>query len=191
MEHHSGGKVTVILKDLNGLHFNGPNDLWIDNNSGIYFTDPYYQRDYWTRKKPELDGQKVYYMPKSKLPFVVADSLVQPNGIIGTPDNKYLYVADIKDNKIYKFAINPDGKLTNQTLFAPMGSDGMTIDSKGNIYLTGNGVTVYNSSGKLIEHIDVPEKWTANITFGGKEKNMLFITASKSVYILKMKVKGY
>lgn len=184
------GGVKVILKDFKGLHFNGPNDLWIDKKDGIYFTDPYYQRDYWTRKKPELDGQKVYYMPKGKPPFVVADGLVQPNGIIGTANNKYLYVADIKADKTYRFDINQDGKLTNQTLFAPLGSDGMTIDSKGNIYLTGNGVTVYNSTGKLIRHINVPEKWTANITFGGKEKNLLFITASKSIYILKMKIKG-
>ena len=184
------GKVTVLLKDFDGLHFNGPNDLWIDNKGGIYFTDPYYQRDYWTRRAPEIKGQKVYYLPKNKTPIVVADNLEQPNGIIGTPDNKYLYVADIKADKTYKFVINNDGKLSDQILFAPKGSDGMTIDSLGNIYLTGKGVTVFNSSGKLIEHIDVPEPWTANVTFGGKERNTLFITASKSVYTLKMKVKG-
>ncbi len=184
------GNVTVLLKDYEGLHFNGPNDLWIDNKGGIYFTDPYYQRDYWTRKEPEMQGQKVYYLPKNKIPIVVANNLEQPNGIIGTPDFKYLYVADIKANKTYRYIISADGKLTDQTLFAPLGSDGMTIDSLGNIYLTGNGVTVFNSAGKLIEHIDVPEKWTANITFGGKERNTLFITASKSVYTLKMKVSG-
>lgn len=185
------GKVTVLLTDLNGLHFNGPNDLWIHpTNGAIYFTDPYYQRDYWTRKSPEITGQKVYYLQKSKAPVVVADNLVQPNGIIGTPDGKYLYVADIKANKTFKYNIAADGSLTNQTLFAPKGSDGMTIDNMGNIYLTGKGVTVYDPQGKLIEHIDVPGAWTANITFGGKMKNILFITASKAVYILEMKVKG-
>lgn len=183
-------KITVLLKDFKGLHFNGPNDLWIDNKGGIYFTDPYYQRDYWTRTSPEIKGEKVYYLPNNGKPFVVSDSLVQPNGIIGTPDNKYLYVADIKDNKTYRFVIKPDSKLTDQTLFAPMGSDGMTIDSLGNIYLTGDGVTVFNSEGQKIEHIDVPEKWTANVTFGGKDRDILFITASKSVYTLKMKVAG-
>jgi gluconolactonase len=71
-----------------------------------------------------------------------------------------------------------------------MGSDGMTIDEKGNIYLTGNGVTIYNRDGILLEHIDVPEEWTANITFGGIHHDKLFITASKSVYTLQMKVKG-
>ena len=66
----------------------------------------------------------------------------------------------------------------------------MTIDNHGNIYLTGNGVTVYNPEGKKIEHIVIPEDWTANVCFGGKESNNLFITASKSLYILPMKVRG-
>lgn len=184
------GKVKVLLNDLNGLHFNGPNDLWIHRNGGIYFTDPYYQRDYWTRKSPEIEGQKVYYMQKNKAPVAVADNLVKPNGIIGTADGKYLFVADIGADKTFKYTIAADGTLTDQALFAPMGSDGMTIDEQGNIYLTGKGVTVYNKQGKLIEHIDVPAGWTANVTFGGKEKNILFITASKAVFILKMRVRG-
>lgn len=183
-------KVTVLLKDFNGHHFNGPNDVWIHPAGGIYFTDPYYQRDYWTRKSPAIEGQKVYYLQKGKTPVVVADNLKKPNGIIGTPDGIYLYVADIEDNKTYKYSIAADGTLTGQTLFAPMGSDGMTIDNAGNIYLTGRGVTVYNPEGKKIEHIDVPGGWTANVTFGGKQKDLLFITASKAVYTLKMKVKG-
>ena len=170
---------------------NGPNDLWINpHNGGIYFTDPYYQRPYWTRTSPEIERQKVYYLQKHKKPIVVADNLEQPNGIIGTPDGKYLYVADIKADKTYKYRIAGDGSLIERTLFASKGSDGMTIDQKGNVYITGKGVTVYDSKGKLIEHIDVPGEWTANITFGGKNKNLLFITATTSVYTLKMKVKG-
>ena len=184
------GKVTVLLKDLNGLHLNGPNDVWIHPNGGMYFTDPYYQRDYWTRKSPEIEGQKVYYLQKGKEPVVVADNLKKPNGIIGTPDGNYLYIADIEGNKTYKYTIAADGTLTGQTLFAPMGSDGMTIDNTGNIYLTGKGVTVYSPEGKLKEHIDVPGGWTANVTFGGIQKDILFITASKAVYTMKMKVKG-
>ena len=116
--------------------------------------------------------------------------MIKPNGIVATPDGKYLYVADIEANKTYKFTIAEDGTLKDQTLFAEQGSDGMTMDDKGNIYLTGKGVTVYNKEGKKIEHIDVPADWTANITFWGKERNYLFITASQNVYILKMKVKG-
>ena len=184
------GKVKVLLKDINGAHLNGPNDVWVHPGGGMYFTDPYYQRDYWTRKSPEIEGEKVYYLSKNKAAIVVADNLVKPNGIIGTPDGKELYVADIKGNKTYRYRIAADGMLKDQTLFVSQGSDGMTLDESGNLYLTGKGVTIYNKEGKLIEHIDVPEPWTANVTFGGKEKNILFITASKAVYILKMKVKG-
>lgn len=184
-------KVTVLLKDHEGKHFNGPNDLWVHPGGQIYFTDPYYQRSYWERKSPEIEGQKVYYLPKgSKKAIIVDDQLKQPNGIIGTKDGKWLYVADIGGNKTYRYGIRADGTLSNRQLFVPQGSDGLAIDEQGNIYLTGKGVTVYNSEGKKITQIDVPEKWTANACFGGRDKNILFITASQSVYTLQMRVKG-
>lgn len=101
-----GQKEGVLLKDINGRQFNGPNDLWIDAKGGIYFTDPYYQRAYWTRKQPDLDGEKVYYLPPGKTQAIIAnDQLQKPNGIAGTTDGKYLYVSDIKANKTYKFTI--------------------------------------------------------------------------------------
>jgi gluconolactonase len=74
--------------------------------------------------------------------------------------------------------------------FADDLADGMTIDNKGNLYIAGNGVTIYDSNGKKIQHFDVPAKWTANVCFGGKNKDLLFITASESVYIMRMNVKG-
>lgn len=185
------GKVEVLLKDLEGKKFNGPNDLWIDKKGGIYFTDPYYQRPYWERTSPEIKGEKVYYLPKGqKTPVVVDDNLKQPNGIIGTPGGKFLYVADIKDNKTYKYTIAEDGTLKDRELFVEQGSDGMTIDNQGNIYLTGKGVTVYNPKGEKIEHIAIPAPWTANVSFWGKNRDHLFITASQAVYLLKMQVKG-
>ncbi|MGA0560093.1 SMP-30/gluconolactonase/LRE family protein [Larkinella sp. VNQ87] len=185
------GKVTVLLNDFEGKRLNGPNDLWIDPKGGIYFTDPYYQRDYWERKKPDLDGQKVYYLPKGKKEAVVVDgNLLQPNGIVGSPDGKYLFVADIRDNKTYKYEINADGSLTNRQLFVPQGSDGITLDEQGNLYLSGRGVTVYNAQGEKIQHIPVPSRWVGNLCFGGKNRKTLFITASESVYTLEMQVKG-
>jgi len=185
------GKITVLLKDFNGHLFNGPNDVWVRPDGGIYITDPYYQRDYWTRKKPDLDGQKLYYLPKGKHQAVIVDDkFVRPNGIVGTPDGKILYVADIGDNKTYKYDINKDGSLTNRTLFIAQGSDGMTIDNLGNIYLCGKGVTIVNPRGEKIGHIDIDEPWSANICFGGKNRDVLFITASKAIYTLKMNVKG-
>jgi gluconolactonase len=184
-------KITVLLKDFQGHRLNGPNDLWIDPRGGIYFTDPYYQRPYWDRTHPDIEGEKVYYLPKGKTtPIAVVDNLLRPNGIVGTPDGNYLYVADARGNKTYKYRISGDGTLTDPQVFVEQGSDGATLDEKGNLYLTGNGVTVYDPAGKKIAHIPIPEKWTANLCFGGKNKKDLFITASEGIYILPMRVRG-
>lgn len=184
-------KTRVLLKDFGGKLFNGPNDLWIDARGGIYFTDPYYQRPYWTRTKPDLDGEKVYYLASgASQPLAVVSDVVKPNGIVGTPDGKYLYVADIGAGKTFKYAIGADGILTGRELFVSQGSDGMTLDERGDVYLTGDGVTAYDSSGRKIAHIPVPEKWTANLCFGGRDKKTLFITASEGIYVLRMRVKG-
>jgi len=120
----------------------------------------------------------------------VIEDFKQPNGLIGTPDGKTLYVSDINDKKIWKYTINRDGSLSSKTLFAPEGSDGMTIDNKGNVYLTNKSVSVYNANGENIARIEVPEQ-PSNLCFGGKKRNILFITARTSVYIIKMKTKGY
>lgn len=188
------GQVTVLLTDVQGHRLNGPNDLWVrPNNGGIYFTDPYYQRDYWARTAPDpgIGGQKLYYLPKGqRQPVVVDDKLQKPNGIIGTPDGRTLYVADIEGNKTYRYQIAPNGQLLNRQLFVEQGSDGMTLDNQGNVYLTGKGVTVYNAQGQQIQHIAVPEAWTGNVCFGGKDRRTLFITASEGVYVLAMQVKG-
>jgi len=186
------GKVKVLLHDFEGKKLNGPNDLWPDGKGGIYFTDPYYQRDYWTRQQPEMEAQKVYYLPSGKKPKlrVAAADVIKPNGITGTPDGKYLYVADITANKTYRYAIAADGTLSEQTMVINQGSDGITIDEQGNLYLTGKGVFIYNPQGKLIGHIEVNEPWTANVCFGGKNRSDLFITASKAIYTLPMKVRG-
>src|SRR5262249_36292273 len=120
----------------------------------------------------------------------VIDDLVQPNGIIGTPDGKTLYVADIGAKKTYKYQIQTEGSLAGKALFCELGSDGMTIDNEGNVYLTGNGVSVFDPSGKKIEQIEVEDPWTANVCFGGKDHRTLFITASKGLYALQMRVKG-
>lgn len=184
-------KITVLVNDFEGKKFNGPNDLWVAPNGGIYFTDPFYKRPYWKHTEMELPEKRVYYLsPDKKTVTIAAREFVAPNGIIGTPDGKTLYVADISGQKTYAFPINSDGTLGERKLFAAMGSDGMTLDKKGNVYVTGKGVTVFDKNGTKIEHIDVKEPWTANVTFGGKDRKTLFITASKSVYTLKMKVKG-
>ncbi|AHM59966.1 gluconolactonase [Flammeovirgaceae bacterium 311] len=186
------GKHTVILLDYQGKLLNGPNDVWIHPGGGMYITDPLYKRDYWERDPAmQQDGQHVYYLSPDRSSFIrVDEELKQPNGIIGTPDGKKLYVADIGAGKTYSYDIGEQGALSNKTLFASMGSDGMTLDEKGNLYLTGKGVTVFNRKGEQIAHIPIDADWTANITFGGKNRQMLFITAMDAVYGLKMRVKG-
>lgn len=184
-------KVTVLFKDINGKHLNGPNDLWVDKKGGVYITDPYYQRDYWARKAPELDGEKVYYLPKGSTDLIlVSDALQKPNGIVGSPDGKMLFVADIKGNKIYRFAIHPDGTLGKPEAIINQGADGITLDASGNLYLAGKGVTIYTQKGKQIGYIKIDEPWTANLCFGGKNNDELFITASSSLYRMPMNVKG-
>lgn len=175
-----------------GKRYNGPNDLWIHPiTKNVYFTDPFYARPYWDHKTPDLEKKGVYILRDGQfIPIVQDESLLQPNGIIGSPDGQFLYVTDIKDQKTYRYSIQPDGTLSQRILFTELGSDGMTIDAQGNIYLTGKGVTVFNPKGEKILHIPVPEPWTANVTFGGTDRKTLFITASKSVYTLQMQVAG-
>ena len=185
------GKVTVLVKEYKGKKLNGPNDLWEDLKGGIYFTDPFYKRPYWNRGPIEQDGQHVYYLyPDRKKLIRVTEDLVTPNGIIGTPDGRKLYVADLGARKTYVYNINVDGMLSGKKLFCSMGSDGMTIDNEGNIYLTGRGVTVFNAAGEKIEHINIDAGWTANVCFGGRDRKTLFITAQESLFVLRMRVKG-
>lgn len=184
-------KVTVLIEDYEGKKLNGPNDVWVRPDGGIYITDPFYKRDYWTRGGMEQPGQYVYYLtPDHKKLTPVIEDMKQPNGIVGTPDGKRLYVADIGGNKTYVYSINQDGTLSDKKLFVDMGSDGMTIDNEGDIYLTGKGVTVFNAKGEKIDYIPIDKPWTGNIKFGGKDRKTLFITASDSLYSLRTRVHG-
>ncbi len=183
--------VTVLIKDYQGKNLNGPNDVWVAPGGGLYITDPFYLRKWWNHEKMAQDSEQVYYLaPGSQKPLRVTSDFKKPNGITGTPDGKKLFVADIGADRTYVFDIQPDGSLTNKTLFCLKGSDGMTIDEKGDLYLCGHGVTVFDKTGQQIEHIDVPEPWTANVSFGGRDHQTLFITASKSLYSIQLNVKG-
>src|SRR4029077_4905042 len=103
------GKVTVVVKDYQGKLLNGPHDVWIRPDQGLYFTDPFYQRAYWKRGPKEQDTEGVYYLApdRKQLLRVVAD-MKQPNGIIGTPDGKILYIADLGANRTYAYDIRPE-----------------------------------------------------------------------------------
>jgi gluconolactonase len=183
--------VTVLVTNFEGKYLNGPNDVWVAPNGAMYLSDPFYKRKWWDHTTMALTNEEVFYFsPDRKNLARATEDLKKPNGITGTPDGKNLFVSDIGARQTWRYDIAADGSLTNKTLFCKKGSDGMTIDADGNVYLTGNGVTVFDKTGKQIDHIDVPEKWSANVCFGGKDRETLFITASASLYSIRMNVKG-
>jgi len=173
-----------LAEQYNSKKFNGPNDLWIDPRGGIYFTDP----RYGNRDDMEQDGEHVYYLsPDLKQLTRVIDDMIRPNGVLGTPDGKTLYVADHGDSKTFAYKINPYGSLSDKQLFTSMGSDGLTMDELGNLYLTAEAVRIYSPEGEYIEEILTDER-PANVCFGGKDGKTLYITARTSLYAVKMKV---
>jgi len=185
------GTRTVLAKEFAGKPLNGPNDVWERPDGALYFTDPFYKREWWDYSVQPQDGEQVYFLSADRKTLMrVTTDLVKPNGIIGTPDGKTLFVADIRAGRTYAFDIQPDGSLTNRRLRCDLGSDGMTLDAEGNLYLTGKGVSVFDPAGKQIGQIDVPEPWTANVSFGGRDHQTLFITASTGLYAIRLRVRG-
>ncbi len=183
--------VTVLLKNYQGKYLNGPNDVWVAPNGDMYITDPFYKRPWWDHDTMAQDSEQSYFLSADGKRFVrVTDDFNKPNGITGTPDGKQLYISDIGAGRTYRYDIQPDGLLANKTLFCEMGSDGMTIDERGDIYICGHGVTIFDKNGQKIDHIDVHEPWSANVSFGGRDHRTLFITASKCLYSIRLNVKG-
>ena len=185
--------VSVLATNVGGKQFNGPANLWISPDGGVYFVDPNYRVTFMIRDlNSRMAGQHVYFMAADRRTVTqVTTDVLKPTGIIGTPDGKVLYVGDMAGRTILAYDIGPDGELTNKRLFYERSSDGMTIDVEGNIYRTGTtGVTVLDKTGKEIEQIDVPMGSALDVTFGGKDRDMLFIIGINYVYGLKMRVKG-
>jgi gluconolactonase len=180
------GTISVLADEYGGAPFNSLNDLWIDAKGGVYFTDP----RYGNRDNLPQDGEHAYYLSPDRQKIVrVVDDMVRPNGLIGTPNGKRLYVTDNGGRRTFAYTINADGTLSDKTLFCSEGSDGMSIDNEGNVYLTTNVVAVFNPQGEKIEEIAIPER-PANVTFGGTDRKTLFVTARTSLYSVAMRVTG-
>jgi len=180
------GTLTTLVDHWQDKKLNSPNDLAIDALGGVYFTDPSYRK----RDDLELDSEDVYYLtPDGELTRVI-DDLVRPNGIILSPDEKTLYVADEGGKQIFAYDINiPDspGSPTNARRFSDMGPglgggcDGMTTDAAGRLYATGDeGVYIFNPDGSQADLIPTPER-PSNCTFANDGKT-LYITARTSLY---------
>jgi len=195
---HNGGRnlynidiqnkdTNVIISKYGGKKFNSPNDLWIDEQNGIYFTDP----RYGNRDDMEMGTEQVYYLSPDRNSIIrVTDDLERPNGVYGIHNGKKLLVADPGAGNVYIYNIKKDGSLSGKKVFIKNeGVDGMTVDENGNIYITSEHVKIYNKGGFLIEVIRTPENPT-NVCFGSKDFKTLFITERKKVYKIKMNVKG-
>lgn len=181
------GSITVLADSYDGKPLNSPNDLWIDDEGGIYFTDP----NYGDAGNLTQNGEHVYYLPPDggALRRVVSD-MGKPNGIIGTADNKRMYIADTALQKVFVFEIKEDASLGPKEDFINSGSDGVTLDESGNLYITWrDGVGIYNPKGERIDLIEVSPMPT-NVAFAGKDHQTLYITARPSVYAIDMRVKG-
>ena len=176
-------QITVLADQYKGVRFNEPNDLWIDAQGGIYFSDPVYQSNI------SQDGEHVYYLsPKRSELTRVISNLTRPNGLVGTADGKTLYVADHGTSQTYAYTIKVDGALSDKRLFTASGSDGMDLDAAGNLYLTtSNQVRIYDPAGNLLHIIPTAENPT-NLAFAGADHNISFITARKAVYTAKITV---
>jgi len=184
-------QVTVLLHEYDGRPMNGPNDVWVHPDGALYLTDPFYKRSWWAHSEPPQSGKHVYRLSTDHGTLArVTEAMDQPNGITGTADGRTLFVAEIGAGKIWTWAIQPDGSLTDKRLFCEARSDGMTLDEAGNLYTTSKGVVVFDKNGKLLETIEVPEAWTANVCFGGKDRRTLFITASTGLYSIELRHRG-
>ena len=182
------GSLSVVADSYNGAPFNSPNDLWVHPDGSIYFTDPRYR---FPEGPPSQPGEYVYRIsPDRQTVDALVTDIPKPNGIVGTEDGGTLYLASTETNTIYRFDIAADGSLENRRDFAEQGSDGMTLDERGNVYLTWiGGVSIRNPDGEEIEFIETPQM-PANVGFGGSEGRTLYMTARTSLYAIEMNVEA-
>lgn len=206
MNHHHlsatgpDGKTVPIISAFQGKELNQTNDLAIDSAGGIYFSDPYYGAE---RSLPQ-DRMAVYYLkPDGKtLVRVVQKGPQKPNGVLLSPDGKFLYVIDSEKPTIWCYAIKAPGEASpagSDGRFAelrlPMGKtrgggDGGAVDAHGNLYVaTEMGIQVINPAGMLLGIIPFPEQ-PANCAFFGKDNKSLFVTARTSIYKVDLLIPG-
>jgi gluconolactonase len=187
---------TVIADHYQGMRFNSPNDVTVGPDGALYFTDP--TLDLVKGEKPELPFKGVYRLSQNGEPTLLIRDMAQPNGLAFSPDGKYLYVDDTSLKTIWRYAFHRDGTVSDGVLFAEEKSgdelgvpDGMKVDRKGNLYVTGpGGIWVWNSQGHRLGRIVLPSI-PANLTWGGEDLSTLWITAGHYVYSLAMRTTGY
>jgi gluconolactonase len=203
-------QITVLADSYQGKKLNSPNDLVYKSDGSLYFTDPPYglptQSDNDPQKELQVNG--VYRIPgarqqkpgaapdRDKLQLVIKD-LPRPNGIAFSPDEKFLYIADSGKKIWMRYRVQKDGSVSDGSLFcdpsgdtADGGPDGIRVDQKGNVYGSGpGGVWIISPEGKHIGTVKIPER-VSNVAWGDKDGKTLYITASTSIYRIKLNIKG-
>ena len=199
MDNRKGG-YEAVCSEFKGKKFNSPNDLTIRSDGTIYFTDPP-----WGLEQGENDPAKELpyqgvFMCKEGKTYLLDSTLRSPNGIILSPDEKYMYVADFNsktnEKQWFRYKVNKDGTVKGRKIFADAseskeegGPDGMTVDGDGNLYFTGpGGVLVYDLAGAYLGLIRFPES-PSNCCFGGPSGQPLYVTARTSIYSIRLNVK--
>ena len=191
------GTITVLAKEFDGKRLNSPNDVVVKSDGSIYFTDPPYglQAAYGIPGKQELAFQGLYrILPDGKTLELLVKDFYRPNGLAFSPDEKVLYVTNTQGSQnIYAFDVQSNGTLSNRRVLVNLYGylDGIKVDMKGNLYIATNynSILIYDSAGKQLGEIFIPERAT-NCAFGGNYNKTLFITARASVYRVQLKVPG-
>lgn len=203
------GEHTVIVDNFEGNLLNGPNDIWEAPNGALYITDALVYRDWWDEDDPRRGGSQVgggyvYRLSPDRTTLTRVAGMeqdqsdtggnlrIQPNGIVGSADGRTLYIGYIFPREIWAYDIGRDGSLSNPRKFADSHSDGMTIDQKGNVYVTTReeGVTAFSPSGDRVFNVPSGRFWTGNVAFAGPNRKTLFVTAADGVFGLDMQVRG-
>ncbi|MEX2219927.1 MAG: SMP-30/gluconolactonase/LRE family protein [Phycisphaerales bacterium] len=193
------GSVTVLASKYEGKRLNSPNDVVVHSGGAIYFTDPSFGV---SRAERQLDFCGVFRLVPAEEPggehtlTLLTRDLQLPNGLAFSPDEKRLYVTDHRKAEIHAFDVGADGNLSNGRLFVDLkapptrgATDGMKVDSKGNIYATGpGGVWVVSPEGEKLGRI--PVQGPTNVGFGGDDARTLYITAGERIYSVPLATPG-
>ncbi len=215
------GTLTILAETYDGKRFNQPNDLTIDSQNRIYFSDPQYgdrsQMELLDAAGKQIEGVYRIDAP-GQITRIITHEVDRPNGLVITPDDKYLFVADNNNNtpggarKLWRFNLNKSGTpdFATQKLIhdwkQTRGPDGLKLDTAGRLYVAAGlnkqnpphetqdkptaGVYVFTQEGQLLEFIPIPRDETTNCAFGGNDLKTLFITAGGSLWSLRVATPG-
>ncbi len=179
----------ILASQFGGTHFNEPNDLAVDRHNGFYFTDPNYRH----RGQETVMKEDTYYCSAEGEISRVSTVCIKPNGVLLSADDKTLYLADARGQRIYRYGVVGPGKLTGETVWIDnLGAnpDGMTLDQQGNLYVCCGvaGVKVHSADGQPIGVVELP--YASNCCFGGSDFSILFVTSRDRFLGIQTKVRG-